>query len=290
VSLGGVCTQLSIRLEFPCTNNQAEYEAILCGLEWVKGIGKRDISEFRDSRLIVQQIRGEGQCLDGVLNEYRERCLEIISTLDTFCITHIPRERNERANELAQQPSEYEVSKGMFLIKPGPMSWCMPDLENESVGGDGVYRQEEKVDGMIQTNDVCQGNDGKSGRGEEKRSDVPGGTSTCESNAGREGKEEDWRQCIKMCIKNPSKDRKVRRQALKYTMIDDKLYQHTMEGMLLKCLNTEQARITMGEVHEGLCGAHQSANKMKWTFRRAGLYWLAMVDDYIRYKRGCEAC
>jgi hypothetical protein len=46
----------------------------------------------------------------------------------------------------------------------------------------------------------------------------------------------------------------------------------------------------MGEVHEGLCGVHQSAHKMKWTLRRAGLYWPTMVDDCIQYKRGCEAC
>jgi hypothetical protein len=29
---------------------------------------------------------------------------------------------------------------------------------------------------------------------------------------------------------------------------------------------------------------------MKWAIRRAGLYWLSMVDDYIRYKKECEAC
>jgi ribonuclease HI len=103
--------QLSIHLEFPCTNNQTEYEALLCGFECVKGAGIRDISAFGDSWLIVQQIRGESQCQDGVLNEYRERCLEIIRTMDTFCITQIPSERNERANELVQQASGYEVSK-----------------------------------------------------------------------------------------------------------------------------------------------------------------------------------
>jgi hypothetical protein len=191
----------------------------------------------------VQQIQGESQCLDRVLNEYRERCLEVISTLDTFCITHIPRETNERANKLVQQASRYEVSKGMFLIKPGSMSWCMPDLEHESAEGDGVYRQEEKMDGMIQMNNICHGNAGKSGKGEENGPDIPGGTSTCESSTGQECKEENWRERIKECIKNPSavRGRKVHRQALKYTMIDDELYRHTMEGLLLKCLNTEQA-------------------------------------------------
>jgi hypothetical protein len=43
-------------------------------------------------------------------------------------------------------------------------------------------------------------------------------------------------------------------------------------------------------VHNGICGAHQSAHKMKWLFRRAGFYWPTMVDDCIKYQKGCEAC
>jgi hypothetical protein len=86
------------------------------------------------------------------------------------------------------------------------------------------------------------------------------------------------------------KDRRVRRQALKYVMIDDELYWRTMEGLLLKCLSKEQSQITMEEVHVGLCGTQQSAFKMKWALRRAGYYWSTMIDDYIQYKKGCEAC
>jgi hypothetical protein len=79
-------------------------------------------------------------------------------------------------------------------------------------------------------------------------------------------------------------------QALKYTMMGDELYRRTTDGLLLKCLNDDQAQVAMGEVHEGLCGTHQSAHKMKWTLKRAGLYWPSMVNDCIKYKRGCEAC
>jgi hypothetical protein len=43
-------------------------------------------------------------------------------------------------------------------------------------------------------------------------------------------------------------------------------------------------------VHDGICGAHQSAHKMKWLLRRVGFYWLAVVDDCIKYQKGCEAC
>jgi hypothetical protein len=46
----------------------------------------------------------------------------------------------------------------------------------------------------------------------------------------------------------------------------------------------------MGEVHEGLCGRLQLTPKMRWMLWRAGLYWTTMMDDCIRYRKGCEAC
>jgi hypothetical protein len=58
----------------------------------------------------------------------------------------------------------------------------------------------------------------------------------------------------------------------KYVLHNDELYRRTTEDLLLKCLETDQARISMGEVHEGIYGMHQSAPKMKWLLHRAGFY------------------
>ena len=71
-------------------------------------------------------------------------------------------------------------------------------------------------------------------------------------------------------------------------MIDDELYHRTTEDLLLKCLDSNQARVTMGEVHEGICGTHQSAPKMKWLLRRAGFYWPTMISGCFKYYKGCE--
>jgi ribonuclease HI len=54
ISPSGVCIDLSIRLEFTCTNNQVEYESLLQGLEYLRGLGARDVDVFGDSNLIVQ--------------------------------------------------------------------------------------------------------------------------------------------------------------------------------------------------------------------------------------------
>jgi hypothetical protein len=101
-----------------------------------------------------------------------------------------------------------------------------------------------------------------------------------------------WRLPLLKCIRDPEKttDKKVKRQVLKYTLLDDDLYWRTIDDVLLKCLGEEQAKVVPWEVHGGICGAHQSAYKMNWLLRRAGFYWLIMMDDCIKYQTGCEAC
>jgi hypothetical protein len=81
----------------------------------------------------------------------------------------------------------------------------------------------------------------------------------------------DWRTPLLVYLHNSSAkvDKSVRRSAFKYVLHNDELYQRTAEDLLLKCLDSDQARVAMGEVHEGICGMHQSAPKMKWLLHRA---------------------
>jgi ribonuclease HI len=116
ISPSGVYIELSIRLEFACTNNQVEYESSLHGLEVLRDMGARDVDMFGDSNLIIQQVKGDSQCLDGVVNSYRDKCLDIIKLFDMFSIKQIPWEENSRENRLAQQASTYVVSQGVFWV------------------------------------------------------------------------------------------------------------------------------------------------------------------------------
>jgi hypothetical protein len=102
----------------------------------------------------------------------------------------------------------------------------------------------------------------------------------------------DWRVELTECINEPGKikDRKVWHQALKYVVVSNMLYHQTLDGVLLKCLSEEEAKVAMGEVHGGMCGTHESTHKMRWALRRTGVYWLTMLKDCFEYYRGCEPC
>jgi len=61
----------------------------------------------------------------------------------------------------------------------------------------------------------------------------------------------DWRVEIVEYLKNPSQkvSRKLRYKSTKYVLLDDKLYYKTFDVVLLKCLNQEEAKVLMGEIH-----------------------------------------
>jgi len=50
--------------------------------------------------------------------------------------------------------------------------------------------------------------------------------------------------------------RNIRRLAFKYVLIGDELYRRTAEDVLLKCLDSDQACVAMGKIHEGICATH----------------------------------
>ena len=108
---------MSSRLNYYCTNNQAEHEALLFGLEILYSNEVKHVEAFGDSLLVVQHVAGEFQSLDGSLNTYLDMCLDIIASFAEFWIRHIPRHENHKANMLAQQASGYDVDGCNFHIQ-----------------------------------------------------------------------------------------------------------------------------------------------------------------------------
>jgi hypothetical protein len=102
--------------------------------------------------------------------------------------------------------------------------------------------------------------------------------------ADNEADASDWRTPIINYLRDPSvrTDRNVRRTTFKYVLMSDKLYRRTVSDVLLKCLGPCNAISATVEVHEGICGTHQSTTKMKWLLRRSGVYCPNMISDCFK--------
>lgn len=85
------------------TNNQAEYEALIRALETATEYGFDELVVKGDSELIVKQIRGEWDTNDPTLREKRVQVHELLRQIDIWSIDHVPREINDRADELANE-------------------------------------------------------------------------------------------------------------------------------------------------------------------------------------------
>ena len=89
------------------TNNQAEYDAVLKGLQILGEAHAEFIEIIGDSLLILNQLANEYECKDSVLRGYHEKCHELMKRFKNIKMTHVPREQNVEANNLAQMASGY---------------------------------------------------------------------------------------------------------------------------------------------------------------------------------------
>jgi|SRR5712692_1760468 len=99
---GAVVKELS-RYLGRTTNNVAEYQGLLMGLEELIRMGKKRISVRSDSQLLVRQLNGQYRVKDEKLKPRFERAMMLLRRFDSFRIIHVPRELNKAADRLANQ-------------------------------------------------------------------------------------------------------------------------------------------------------------------------------------------
>ncbi len=82
------------------TNNQAEYTAIVIGLEKAKEIGATNVEIYLDSELATKQLNGQYKVKN---QEIAKRFLEVKNLVQAFervTFTHVRREKNKEADTL----------------------------------------------------------------------------------------------------------------------------------------------------------------------------------------------
>ena len=99
---GRFITSISQRIG-KATNNQAEYRAIIAALEEATRLGARRVDIKMDSELVVKQINGEYRVKKATLKPLYQQVKQLLSLLEGFTITHIPRRQNAEADKLANK-------------------------------------------------------------------------------------------------------------------------------------------------------------------------------------------
>ena len=106
-------TQFSFQLSFDCSNNQAEYEALIIGLEILKEMGVSTVEIKGDSLLVLNQLAGKYNCNNISLALYCMIATQLMQDFDDVALQHVPRELNHEANEMAQVASRVYIPENL---------------------------------------------------------------------------------------------------------------------------------------------------------------------------------
>ncbi|CAL2229814.1 unnamed protein product [Prunus armeniaca] len=120
----GIRHYYSFQLDFQCTNNMTEYEALIIALEMLVELGIQYVEILGDSMLVLKQIAGEYKCLSPSLAVYLVAARNLLTEFREPTWEHIPMEENCAANELAQVATGIQMPEDCVqrIIKVGKMS------------------------------------------------------------------------------------------------------------------------------------------------------------------------
>ncbi len=85
------------------TNNVAEYQGLLIGLEGVIRLGGKRVQIRSDSELLVRQLNGIYRVRDEKLKGLYKKALGLLGRLEDYRIVHVPRDHNRLADRLANR-------------------------------------------------------------------------------------------------------------------------------------------------------------------------------------------
>ena len=85
------------------TNNKAEYHPLIQALELAVERESKRVVAKGDSKLVVNQVRGDWDVNDGGLSEHHGRVRTLTNKFESFEIQHVPREENSDADDLVDR-------------------------------------------------------------------------------------------------------------------------------------------------------------------------------------------
>ncbi|KAJ9167408.1 hypothetical protein P3X46_022063 [Hevea brasiliensis] len=223
---------MSKRLCFPTTNNIAEYEACICGLESLIAVGAKKVEVFGDSMLVVSHIKGEWELKEEKLRPYLEYAKKLLFRFEEVTMKHMPRAQNQMADALATLASlwkkgDQKLTQPVILIRSRIPCYegliiAHLDLEDEMKWYEDIRR-------YLEVREYPQS-------------------------------------------ANSRDRATIRRLATQFTLAGGQLYKRFFEGLLLLCVTKKQSEQIMEEVHVGVCGPHLNGRVLEGKILRLGYY------------------
>ena len=100
----------TVKLSFECTNNVAEYEACVLGLQATIEKKIKELTVYGDSALVICQLNSEWEIEDSKLIPYQEFIKKKIEQFEDITFKHLPRKENYLTDALATLSTMFKVN------------------------------------------------------------------------------------------------------------------------------------------------------------------------------------
>ena len=89
---------------------------------------------------------------------------------------------------------------------------------------------------------------------------------------------------------DPGEARKIRKRAARFTILNDVLYKRGFSMPYLKCVDADEAKYILEEIHGGIYGNHAGPRSLVNKAIRIGYFWPTMQGDALELVKKCEKC
>jgi hypothetical protein len=83
---------------------------------------------------------------------------------------------------------------------------------------------------------------------------------------------------------------RIVRLAKRYAVVEEDLYRHGANDILMRCITQEEGREMLAEIHGGECGSHSSSRTLVGKAFWHGFYWPTALQDAVEMVKSCKAC
>ncbi|KAG9450554.1 hypothetical protein H6P81_010519 [Aristolochia fimbriata] len=237
-----------------CSNNEAEYQAILLALGMALNI-------YGDSTLVIKQLIGEFEVKKLELVPFWRYACDILAQISEASLLYVPRSKNGPADALAG----IAASLSQFDERPNQVPiyerWVVPPPIEEEAEEEQTNKTEESFPISTSKNEVGDWREPISNF--LQYSTLPA----------------DLREQVH-----------IRRTAPRFVFVKDVLYWRSYEGLLLRCLAKEEGLQVLKKIHGRIYGAHQAGPKLLLQVKWLGYYWSSMLRDATEMARTCRPC
>ena len=84
--------------------------------------------------------------------------------------------------------------------------------------------------------------------------------------------------------------KKIKKRAARFTILNDTLYKKGFSMTYLKCVNEDEAKYILEEIHEGVCGDYADPRSLVSKVIRIGYFWPTMQEDTVELVKKCDKC